>query len=308
MKAAADFLTACELCPRRCGVDRSGGKTGYCRAGAQPEVYRYGPHYGEEPPISGERGSGTVFFSRCTMRCLYCQNHTWSQEGAGEIVTVDALTRILRRLAADGCHNWNLVSPTPWLPLIREAIDGARKSGVSLPVVYNTSGFERTETVTEFRDVADVFLVDLRYSRRRTAEEASGTGSYVDVARAAVKHMWRQAGPLAIGSDGTAASGVICRLLILPGRADEAVENLEWLAAEIGTEIPVSVMAQYLPAHRARATPTWDRRITAEEHARVRETVERLGFREGWIQDLAEDPPDELVGFRMKAGGSALGR
>ena len=143
-------LSHCELCPRMCGVNRLAGEHGFCRAGNELEIYRYAPHHGEEPPISGRKGSGTVFFSRCTLKCLYCQNYPWSQEGAGKKITVEKLAAILRELRDEGCHNWNLVSPTHWLPMIYSALESVKKDGKMLPVVYNTSGYERVETIEKY--------------------------------------------------------------------------------------------------------------------------------------------------------------
>jgi putative pyruvate formate lyase activating enzyme len=277
---------------------------GYCRAGAEPEVFRYGPHPGEEPPVSGTRGSGTLFFSRCTLRCLYCQNYPWSQNGEGERMSVAGLAAAMRSLRDRGCHNWNLVSPTPWLPLIRAALDEV--GGRRISFVYNTSGFERVETIEAFGELADVFLTDLRYARAESAAEGSGEASYATVAREALRAMWRMRGPLALDDEGVAERGTICRLLVLPGRADEAVENLRWLAENVGTGIAVSVMSQYWPAHRAmdRGAP-WNRRVTAEEYGKVCETVESLGFDQGWVQDYEDQPAGDLLGFRMPRGGDA---
>ena len=296
------FSGKCELCPRRCGVNRSAGEVGYCRAGSVPEIFRYGAHHGEEPPISLTRGSGTIFFSRCTMRCLYCQNFPWSQEGSGERYTVEGLAAILRELHRQGCHNWNLVSPTPWLPAIRDAVEIAERDGISLPVVYNTSGFERVETLAQHEDLIDVYLVDLRYSRGESAAAGSDAADYVGMARAALVEMWGQKGPLKLDGQGAAVSGTLCRLLILPGLANEAVENLEWLADHVGTGIAVSVMSQYVPAHKARGRESWGRTITPREYDEVRQAMERLGFTEGWIQDLEGAAPEGLVGYEMKSG------
>ena len=297
-------LERCELCPRRCAANRRTGPLGYCRAGRQVEIYRYAPHHGEEPPVSGTRGSGTIFFARCTMRCLYCQNYPWSQEGAGSAYGADELTEVFRSLRRAGCHNWNLVSPTPWLPQIQEALAQARSDGTRLPVVYNTSGYERIETLREYQWLADIFLTDLRYSREESAEEGSGARGYVEVSRRAFLEMWRQAGRLKLGEDGTAVSGVIVRLLILPGRAEEAVENLRWLAENAGTDVAVSVMAQYLPLYKAAEGGTaWARRIRAEEYAAVCETVEELGFAEGWMQEFEGATPVDLIGHRMAPAG-----
>ena len=299
----------CRLCPRQCGVDRTAGQTGYCKAGAAVEIYRYAPHHGEEPVISGSRGSGTIFFSRCTMRCLYCQNYPWSQAGAGRMCDAAGLRAVLKSLAASGCHNWNLVSPTPWLPALVDAVDAVKRDGVTLPIVYNTSGFESLETLAAIEGWANVYLTDLRYATETSAEAGSGAADYVRAARAALREMWRQTGALRYDADGLATSGVICRVLILPGLAEEAVENLRWLAGEIGTNIAGSVMAQYTPAHMATAAP-WNRTITREEYDMVCETVEHLRFNEGWFQEYGEPPPDGLLGAEMApvAADEAVGK
>ncbi|MEI7879272.1 MAG: radical SAM protein [bacterium] len=295
-------MTRCELCPRRCGVNRAEGQLGYCQAGGTVEVYRYGLHHGEEPPVSGVRGSGTVFFSRCTLSCLYCQNYPWSQEGQGRAVTVDEMAEMLRSLCRDGCHNWNLVSPTPWLPWIHEAWSRVVADGLSRPIVYNTSGFERVEQLRALAGWVNVYLTDLRYAQDTSAKAGSDCAGYVEAARAALLEMWSQTGPLKMDEEGVAEQGTICRLLVLPGRAAEAVANLEWLAAAVGTEIPVSVMAQYTPAYKALNEAPWDRRPTQDEYGDVVEAMERLGFSEGWIQEYETPSQDSLVGFKMSPG------
>lgn len=299
MNPFASSLTSCELCPRKCGVNRQAGQRGYCRAGSVAEVYRYGLHHGEEPPVSGNQGSGTVFFSRCTLKCLYCQNFPWSQDGQGRAVATDELASFLAKLASDGCHNWNWVSPTPWLPWIYEAWEQAVKAGHARPIVYNTSGFERVEVLRAMENWVNVYLTDLRYAEPGTAREGSDSAGYVELARSALLEMWRQTGPLKTDTDGIATRGTICRLLVLPGRADEAVANLEWLADTVGPRIPVSVMAQYTPAYKAVDVSPWNRRPTAEEYGCVVEAVERLGFTEGWVQEYETPTPDNLVGFKM---------
>lgn len=295
-------LSCCRLCPRECGADRLAGRRGFCGAGAAAEVFRWGAHFGEEPPVSGSAGSGTVFFSRCTLRCLYCQNHPWSQGGAGSDMDSGRLGGVFRELRDAGCHNWNIVSPTPWLPLIRDALGDALRDGQpGLPVVYNTSGFERPATLEAFADMADVFLTDLRYASGETAAEASGRADYPAVAREALLAMRRLKGDLRLGPDGVARSGVICRLLVLPGHAEEAVENLRWLA-ERAPSTAVSVMAQYTPAHRAVSMPPWDRRVSEKEYALVSDEIGRLGFETGWVQEWSGESPRDLVGFNMPAG------
>ena len=301
-------LAACRLCPRACGVDRLAGQRGYCGAGAAPRVFRHGPHFGEEPPLSGTRGSGTVFFSHCTMRCIYCQNYPWSQQAQGEDLELPQLTALFRQLAARGCHNWNLVSPTPWLPQIRAALTPLFNDGIRLPMIYNSSGFESPETLARFQDLADIALVDLRYAANDTAAEASGCPRYVESSRAAVEWFWKNLGALRLDADGIAVRGVICRVLVLPGHAGEAVANLRWLAEKIGTDVHVSVMSQYTPVYGAQQKTGWNRRITAAEYGRVAAAVEDFGFARGWVQEFEDGAsPAELLGCNMPAGEAAVG-
>ena len=302
-----EFLSACELCPRRCGVDRMAGQKGYCGAGLLPRVFRYGPHFGEEPPISGERGSGTVFFSHCTMRCVYCQNHPWSQAAQGDDLSIAGLREMLRGIAEKGCHNWNLVAPTPWLPQIKEAAEPLIQVGISLPFVYNTSGFELPKALEAFAELADVALIDLRYASPETAAEGSDARAYVEMSRQAFRWFWNRLGALQVDDDGIAMRGVICRILALPGRVDEAVANLRWLAAEVGTEVHISVMSQYTPVHRALGMDGWNRKVRADEYARLTDAAEDLGFENGWIQEFEGDAPADLLGQTMQAGEGAVG-
>jgi len=273
----------CELCPRKCGR-----RPGFCGAGERPRVFRWGPHFGEEPPLTGERGSGCVFFSRCTMKCLYCQNSPWSWKGGGEDKTIPALTQIFRDLAVkDRVENWNLVSPTPYLPFIREAVEPLLKEGIRLPFVWNSSGYERVETLNEYADLCDWALFDLRYSRDETSLKFSAASNYVEAARSAVKWAWEK-------------KKLIVRILVLPGHAEEAIENLAWLATNISNEVSISVMSQFTPAYKALETPPLNRMVTKDEYASVTEAAADFGFENGWIQDFAAaDPKLALFGENM---------
>lgn len=303
------MLERCELCPRRCGVDRSAGALGFCRAGTLPRVFRWGPHFGEEPPICGPSGSGAVFFSRCTMKCIYCQNSPWSWRGEGRDIAIGELTSILRDLALKHrCANWNLVSPTPYLPAVRAAAAPLIAEGMRLPFVFNSSGYERPETLAEYADLCDVALVDLRYASDATARAASSAPGYVSAARAAVKHLWNALGPLDSDAPGGATRGVIVRVLVLPGHADEAIENLAWLAAECSPSVHVSVMSQYAPAFQALDTPPFDRVVAEEEYAEVTEAAADFGFENGWIQGFeSRDAASDLVGENMAPGEGSVG-
>jgi putative pyruvate formate lyase activating enzyme len=306
--SALPFLDACTLCPRACNANRRDGKVGYCKAGLLPRIFRHGPHFGEEPPISGERGSGTIFFSHCTLRCIYCQNHPWSQAHQGEDLSIEGLRDLFRGLALQGCHNWNLVSPTPWLPQIKEAVKPLIQAGISLPFVYNTSSFESTRVLDAFSDLVDVALVDLRYATPEVASEGSDAARYVDASRRAFQWFWQKLGPLEMDHEGIARKGVICRILALPGHIEEAMANLQWLADNIGTDVHVSVMSQYTPVHIASRCEGWNRRILPEEYARLTELAEDLGFENGWIQELEGDTPSDLLGQAMPAGEGAVGQ
>ena len=283
-------LEACELCPRRCGK-----RPGFCGAGLSPRVFRWGPHFGEEPPITGERGSGCVFFSRCTMKCVYCQNSPWSWGGEGRDISVEELARIMRDMAVkDRVENWNLVSPTPYLPFVREAVASLRLEGVSLPVVWNSSGYERVETLEEYSDLCDWALFDLRYASDATAQRYSSAPGYVAAVRAALKWAF-------------AHSRLIVRVLVLPGLADEAIESLAWIASELSSEVPVSVMSQYTPAYRAASLPQLDRTVTKEEYDSVAAAAADFGFVNGWVQGMeAADPKLALLGENMTGGYGAV--
>ena len=285
-------MNLCELCPRRCKADRfrEGGPVGFCGAADKARVFRWGPHFGEEPPITGERGSGCIFFSRCTMKCLYCQNSPWSWRGEGVDKSVDELAAIMRDLAQkDRVENWNLVSPTPYLPFIREAAARLRREGVALPFVWNSSGFERVATLDEYSELCDWALFDLRYSSDETAAKVSATPGYVAAARSAVKWAWNRR-----------PDKLIVRILVLPGHAEEAIESLAWLATEVSSEVPVSVMSQFTPAYKALETPPFNRGVTEEEYGSVVEAAADFGFENGWTQGFgAADPKLALLGENM---------
>ena len=291
----------CELCPRRCRALRfargeAGSGTGFCGAGDAPRVFRWGPHFGEEPPVTGERGSGCIFFSRCTMKCIYCQNSPWSWKGGGEDKTVAELADIMRGLACvDKVENWNLVSPTPYLPFIREAAAILAAEGVRLPFVWNSSGYERVETLREYKDLCDIALFDLRYSSDKTAVELSSAPGYVAASRAAARWAWEN-------------TDLIVRILVLPGHSDEAIENLAWIAAELSSEVKVSIMAQYTPAYLALERPPLDRSVTREEYESVVEAAADFGFENGWTQGFeASNPKLALLGENMTPDHGTVG-
>ena len=237
---------------------------------------------------------------------MYCQNHPWSQAHKGEDFSAEALSGVLRSIAEQGCHNWNWVSPTPWLPQIREAVKPLLDAGTRLPMVYNTSGYERVETLEAFSDLVDIGLCDLRYANAETAREASLAADYVDVARNALQWFWKNRGELAEDDDGIASCGTVCRILILPGHANEAVESLRWIADNIGTSLHISLMAQYTPTHEALRRAPWNRPITQEEYDCVTAELEALGFENGWVQEFDASPASSLLGADMPPGAGSV--
>jgi putative pyruvate formate lyase activating enzyme len=237
------------------------------------------------------------------MKCLYCQNSPWSWNGKGDDISISALTGIFRDLAVrDRCSNWNLVSPTPYLPFIREAVAPLLREGIRLPFVWNSSGYESIATLEEYADLCDTALFDLRYSNNTTSKTASAAPGYVEAARNAIKWAYSRSRP------ASSLPPLIVRILVLPGHADEAVENLAWLATELSPDIPVSIMSQFTPAYKALETPPFDRKVTEEEYESVTEAAADFGFENGWIQGFeAADPALALLGENMPEGHGRVG-
>ncbi len=280
-----DLLSVCRLCPRECGVHRLEGERGFCGAGRLARVAAVSVHPGEEPPISGTRGSGTIFFSHCNMKCLFCQNYPISQYGNGREMDAETLAGEMLRLRERGVHNVNFVTPTPHVPQMMEAVLLARGKGFDLPVVYNTNGYDALETLAILDGIVDIYLPDAKYLSVELADAASATPDYARHNTAAISEMVRQVGFLSMGDDGIAARGVLVRHLVLPGRVGETEAVLEHLAERHGTELPLSLMGQYFPAWRAAAADGFGRKVTRKEYDRAIDAAERLGFRNVFIQE-----------------------
>ncbi len=291
--AARESLRECRLCPRGCGADRLAGGAGFCGAGEKARVAAISIHDGEEPPISGTRGSGTVFFSHCNLACLFCQNYPISQMGVGREMAAEELGDRLLRLEARGAHNVNFVTPTPHVPQMIGALAAARRKGFALPVVYNTNGYESPEALALLDGVVDIYLPDVKYRSAGLAAEASGAADYPAHNARAVAEMVRQAGPLAAGADGIATRGVLIRHLVLPGKVEETEAVLAFVRSRFGPGMPLSLMGQYFPAHRAPATAGYDRPLSPEEYERAVAAAEALGMTNVFIQEIA--CPDETT-------------
>lgn len=282
-------LSACDLCPHRCRVNRIKGELGRCRSGLKPRIASANLHRGEEPPISGTRGSGTIFFSGCTLNCLFCQNFPISQQNSGETVSTSDLAQRMLRLQKRGAHNINLVTPTHWLPQILAALWLAIPQGFNLPIVWNSSGYETIEALQLLDGVVSVYLPDMKYSDDAQAVELSGAAGYTAVNRVAVVEMLRQVGHLQVDESGIATRGLIIRHLVLPeGRAGSA-ETLPWIAEHLGTETHIALMSQYFPAWKAIDTPGINRGLTHDEYDAAVAALENAGLENGWVQELDQE-------------------
>ncbi|MFC1925577.1 radical SAM protein [Chloroflexota bacterium] len=265
IERAREFLEDCQLCPRRCHVNRLAGKVGECGAGARASVSSYGPHFGEEAPLVGNSGSGTIFFTNCNLKCVFCQNYSISQLGEGREVTREELAGMMLSLQARGCHNINLVSPTHLVPQILEALELAVAGGLAIPLVYNCGGYESVETLKLLDGVVDIYMPDMKYADDRTAREYSGIEYYPATNRAAIKEMHRQVNDLQINEQGIATRGLLVRHLVLPHRLAGTAQVLHFLAEEISRNTYLNVMAQYRPCYNASHFPSIDMPITGEE-------------------------------------------
>ena len=277
-------LEHCMLCPRECGVNRLRGEVGFCNAGDRARVASHCLHRGEEPPVSGSRGSGTIFFSRCSMRCVYCQNYPVSQMGYGNDIDVSDLAGMMLDLQQRGAHNINLVTATHFLPQAVAAIGKARAAGLKVPIVSNTSGYERAETVRMLEGLVQVYMVDMRYSRGESSARYSQTPDYPQHNRAAVREMVERTGPLRC-RDGLAVGGVMIRHLLLPTLVDETREILGFVSMDLSVSVPVSLMTQYFPANRAVEYPEIDRKITSAEYEEALLLLDTLRIDDCWVQD-----------------------
>ena len=265
VEAARSLLRNCRVCPRHCGVDRLSGELGKCRTPGEVMVSSYGPHFGEESPLVGRNGSGTIFFTNCNLRCVFCQNYSISQLGEGDKVSKEELACMMLSLQDKGCHNINLVSPTHVVPQILEAFEMAVKSGLQLPLVYNSGGYDSIETLRLLDGIVDIYMPDMKYSDEKNAEKLSGVENYPSINRAAVKEMHRQVGDLQINEDGIAQRGLLVRHLVLPHGLAGTKEVVNFLANEVSPDTYVNIMAQYHPCHKAFQFPSLSRRISAGE-------------------------------------------
>jgi putative pyruvate formate lyase activating enzyme len=284
LRERADALWAimeeCRLCPRQCGVNRLAGQRGICNApGAKLEIASFHPHFGEERPLVGSGGSGTIFLTHCNLRCVFCQNWEISQQGLGSERSIEGLAQMMLRLQGYGCHNINLVTPTHYSAPILKAIDRAAGRGLRLPIVYNTSGYERTEIIRQLDGIVDIYLPDFKYWDSGLADKySSGAASYPATAMAAISEMNRQVGVANPPEDGIMRRGLMIRHLVMPNNTAGSEEVMQWIASNLPNDTYVNIMAQYNPLFKAYDYPELSRRITRGEYKAVVDRARELGL------------------------------
>jgi putative pyruvate formate lyase activating enzyme len=287
---AISLLESCSVCPRSCGVNRLVGDAGKCRTPREAMVSSYGPQFGEETPLVGKSGSGTIFFTNCNLRCIFCQNYSISQLGEGRRVSKKELAYIMLSLQDKGCHNINLVSPTHVVPQILEALELAVESGLHLPLVYNSGGYESVETLRILDGVIDIYMPDMKYGDEETARELSGVENYPEINKAAIKEMHQQTGDLEVDEEGVAQRGLLVRHLVLPNGLAGTKCIMDFLSNEVSRNTYVNVMDQYHPCYKAFQVPSLRRRISSAEFNEALSLA-----REGGLSQLDRINPVEIL-------------
>ncbi len=281
-----DILKKCTLCPRGCGVDRE-NKSGFCRAGNKIKIARAKPHMWEEPPISGTHGSGTVFFSHCTLKCVFCQNYEISTQNHGYCVSEKELSDIFLGFQKSGVHNINLVTPTHFVPGIIQAISIARDGGLTIPIIYNSSGYESPETIDMLNGYIDIYMPDMKYYRDETAIRYSNAPGYFEIAKAAVEKMFLQVGKNEFFENGIMKKGVIVRHMLLPGLLYESKKIADYLYSAYGDDIYISIMSQYTPTKHLKLYPEINKQIDLAHYDALIGYCAKKGMKNVYVQDGA---------------------
>jgi putative pyruvate formate lyase activating enzyme len=291
---------SCTLCPRKCAIDRYSKKRGFCEAPSSMVISSIFAHHGEEPPVSGTNGSGTVFFSYCTLKCCFCQNFQISHEYEGKPYTPEVLAGEMIRLQESGCHNINLVTATHFLPWILRSVRIASQQGLHIPLVYNCSGYERVEIIKSLDGVVDIYLPDMKYGDNTAAMLLSHAPDYVEFNQQAIREMFRQVGPLRMDCDGIAKRGLCIRHLILPQNMQSSAAIIDFLTRHFDPEdISISLMAQYNPLYKAKEIPSINRRITEDEYESVKKAFLYAGFN-GYFQEYEKMNKNFIIDFKTR--------
>jgi putative pyruvate formate lyase activating enzyme len=292
-------LEECKLCPHECGVNRLKGVKGRCNCDDKLKIALASLHYFEEPCISGKNGSGTVFFTNCNMKCKYCQNYEISQMGKGKEITVEHLAQIFIKQQQKGANNINLVTPTSYVYQIVEALDIAKKNGLHIPVIYNTNGYEKKETIELLNGYIDVYLPDLKYYSDDLALKYSGVSNYFKTATTAIKEMYNQVGTPVFDENGIIKKGVIIRHLVLPNYILNTKHILKWLKENMPQDVYISVMAQYFPTYKAKEDEHINRKLTLKEYKQVEDYLYLLDFENGYMQELGKHEEEYVPKFDL---------
>ena len=280
-----EIMAHCVLCPRVCGANRLKGQKGYCQVDGTLRLGRAALHFWEEPCISGTKGSGAIFFSGCNMGCVFCQNHTLAIAEVGEAITVERLAAICLELQGQGAHNINLVTPTHYVPQIIEALHLSKAKGLKIPIVYNTSGYEKVETLKSLEGLVDIYLPDFKYAQEELARKYSKAVNYFEYATLALQEMVRQVGTPIFDEEGIMQKGVIVRHLMLPGQLKNAKQVVSYLYETYGNQIYVSLMNQYTPLPQASRYPELNRKVTKRGYEHLVNYALGLGLEQGFIQE-----------------------
>ena len=275
----------CSICPRNCRIDRTKGQIGYCQSGHEIKAALASVHMWEEPPISGSCGSGTIFFSGCNLRCVFCQNYTISSENSGKTISTERLSEIMLEQQARGVHNINLVTATHFIPSIIKAVQKAKNNGLKIPIVYNTGGYEKVESIKMLEGTVDIYLPDIKYFSSELSLKYSGASDYFSYASDAVLEMYRQTGNNIYDDNGIMKSGVIIRHMIMPSHREDSYKVLDWIRDNIGTEACVSLLSQYTPAYNAEKYKEINRKLMSLEYTRVIEHFFDIGLKNGFMQE-----------------------
>jgi putative pyruvate formate lyase activating enzyme len=280
--ALYEILKECRLCPRKCGVNRLEGEVGVCQGGAELTVSSVSPHFGEEPPLVGFHGSGTIFLTHCNLRCVFCQNYDISHLGSGHIATSSDMVSYMLRLQGMGCHNINFVTPTHYVPQIVASLPEAIDSGLRIPLVFNCGGYESLEAIRLLDGIMDIYMPDVKYSDGEVAGKYSKSPDYPEVVKEVLPEMHRQVGDLKVNRDGIGERGLLIRHLVMPEGLAGTEDLIEFIAADISKDSYVNIMAQYRPLYRAGEFPELDRRITVREYREAIEVAKKAGLHRGF--------------------------
>lgn len=292
------LLEKCAICPHNCGINRLNNQIGRCKSKDTVKVALYSTHNFEEPCISGKKGSGTVFFSNCNMNCVFCQNYEISQQGKGKEISIEELADIFIKQQEKDVENINLVTPTSYVPQIIEAIKIARGNGLKLPIVYNTNGYEKVETLKLLEGYVDIYLPDFKYSDDDLAKRLSKVDNYFEIVTEALKEMYRQTGKAVFNDEGIMQRGMIIRHLVLPNHVLNSRRVLKWINENMH-DVYVSVMAQYFPTYKAKEIDDINRKLTKEEYEQIENYLYRLDLENGYIQELGEHEEEYVPNWKF---------